>query len=192
MKERIQMKPVFLLRHAESAPDRRIQESEWPLSVEGERQRQELSEGLLGLGIDRIVSSPYKRAMATVELFAEGADLKVEVLSDLRERKLRESYIENWQEVLERSWRDWKFALPNSESGVECQNRMKGCVDGVVAEGKGRCILVRSPGNAIGLYLNALNPSFGFEAWGKMRNPDLFKIVYENGAPMRDQRFVYL
>jgi hypothetical protein len=37
-------------------------------------------------------------------------------------------------------------------------------------------VLVSSHGNAIGLYLNRLDSSFGFEAWEEMRNPDLFAV----------------
>jgi len=35
---------------------------------------------------------------------------------------------------------------------------------------------VSTHGNALGLYLNHLDPSFGFEAWRALRTPDLIAV----------------
>ena len=185
------MTTVFLLRHAESAPDRDLDEAEWPLSADGERQAIDLRDYLVSLDIDRIFSSPFARAIATVRPFADRIGRKVEIVSDLRERKLKEGFIDNWLDTLKRSWTDFDFALPNCESGTACQGRVKRCIDGLVARDPGRRILISSHGNAIGLYLNTIDPSFGFDGWAAMRNPDLFRIVYRSGAPTWDMSFVY-
>ena len=81
------MTTVFLLRHAESAPDRGVHESEWPLSAKGEQQALLLKDSLAALDIDRIFSSPYKRAVATVAPFARNHSIKITIAEDLRERK---------------------------------------------------------------------------------------------------------
>jgi len=182
---------VFLLRHAESAPCRDIPELEWSLSAEGEKQAIILPDYLISLNISRIFSSPYRRAVATVAPFAENVGLEVEIVSDLRERKLKDGSNDDWLVILKRSWADFNFSLPNCESGRACQERVKHCIEGLVAGNSGRNILVSSHGNAIGLYLNSLDPSFGFDDWASIRNPDLFKIVYQNGLPTRDSTFVY-
>lgn len=49
-------------------------------------------------------------------------------------------------------------------------------VEAVRAHHAGQHVLIASHGNAIGLYLNHLDPAFGFEAWRAMRMPDLYAV----------------
>ncbi len=69
------MTTIFLLRHAESAPHKDLPEPEWPLSEQGAKQALEICDLLLPLNIDRIFSSPYKRARETVhEIYSKVVD----------------------------------------------------------------------------------------------------------------------
>jgi len=54
---------VILVRHAQSAPDRARPEAEWPLSDVGRRQAEALVPVLEALGVERLASSPYLRAI---------------------------------------------------------------------------------------------------------------------------------
>lgn len=182
---------VYLVRHAESAPHPDVDEPRWPLSDEGARQVDALREDLSALGVDAIYSSPFDRAIATVRPFADEAGLTVNIVDDLRERKLTEGMIDNWREVLERAWRDFDFALPGCESSRSCQQRVVGCIRELATRNPGSTILASSHGNAIGLCLNALSPDFGFTQWSKLRNPDLFKIVVEESTLHWDTSFVF-
>jgi broad specificity phosphatase PhoE len=49
----------YLMRHAESAPDRSLLEADWPLSLRGEVQAEGLVPILRSLGVTWIVTSPY-------------------------------------------------------------------------------------------------------------------------------------
>ncbi len=53
----------------------------------------------------------------------------------------------------------------------------------------GNVLLVSSHGNAIALYLHALDPSYGFDNWVAMRNPDVFRIYYNSADPLWDHTF---
>ena len=44
-----------------------------------------------------------------------------------------------------------------------------------------KTLLVSSHGNAIALFLNYLQPSFGYDDWAAMKNPDLFRIEASAG-----------
>src|SRR5262245_43542221 len=83
---------IFLLRHAESIARPDSAEADWPRSPAGVRQAQHLAIALQPLQIDAVLVSPYARAKATVEPFAQNAGLSVQVIAELRERKL----IERW------------------------------------------------------------------------------------------------
>jgi hypothetical protein len=59
----------------------------------------------------------------------------------------------------------------------------------LVQRQRGKVLLVSSHGNAIALYLHALEPSYGFDNWAAMRNPELFRIYYNGVEPMWDYAF---
>ena len=101
----------FLIRHAQSQPDKNIPESLWPLSATGIEQTYRLKETLSNAGITKIFSSPYPRAVDTVLPLAKALDLQVETHDDLRERKLTGSMIDNWLDELKKTWDNFDYSL---------------------------------------------------------------------------------
>jgi len=61
----------------------------------------------------------------------------------------------------------------------------------LVQEQAGKVLLVSSHGNAIALYLHALDSSYGFDNWVAMRNPEVFRIYYHGTEPVWDQTFTW-
>ena len=183
------MTTVYLLRHAESQPDPSVPEPDWPLSARGHQQAKWLKTHLAPLAIDVIYSSPYTRAVATVTPFARATGRVIECIEGLRERKLTPGSVENWLEVVKRSWQHFDFAFPHCESSAQCQARMVRTLRSLVQEQAGKVLLVSSHGNAIALYLHALDPSYGFDNWVAMRNPDVFRIYYNSSDPVWDHTF---
>ena len=179
---------VYLLRHAESTVFPAVPESGWPLSEAGVQQAGELGPTLEPLGIDHVVSSPFVRAVETVRPFCEATGIKLLVDCDLRERRLSGRWILDFEGVLRRTWDDFDFALPGGESSRACQERVVGCVSRLATAARGQTLLASSHGNAIALFLNSLDPAFGWSEWRAMRNPDLFRVVF-NGEPNWDRDF---
>jgi 2,3-bisphosphoglycerate-dependent phosphoglycerate mutase len=180
---------ILLIRHAESQPSRELPEADWPLSLTGVRQAQELAEALQRWQIDAVFSSPYARAKATIEPFAQAVGLQVHVLATLRERKLTEGHWDDWLALLQQAWSDFSLALPHGESSYDCQQRVCQCLAQLAADHRGQTLLVCSHGNAIALYLNSIDQAFGFEAWAVMQNPDVFRITYDAGKPLWHKSF---
>lgn len=80
---------IFLVRHA-AAGDR----FDWdgpdrlrPLTARGGRQAHGLVEALEGRTVDRILTSPFTRCVATVEPLGAARGLAVEVVDELAERR---------------------------------------------------------------------------------------------------------
>lgn len=167
---------LYLLRHAESAPSPDEPESDWPLSETGRKQARALVDRIAGCRIDAVYSSPYRRAVATVQPLAADRDLPVHTDDRLRERELTDQWLDDHRQALRRVWNDFNLVLPGGESSVECQRRVGEALDDLRTRHDGDRVLVSSHGNAIGLYLNRLDSRFGFGAWKEMRNPDLFAI----------------
>lgn len=84
---------IYMVRHAES-PYTAGEERTRGLSAEGELKSRQVTELLQEEGIDVIVSSPYARAVRTVEGLARKLNLPIKTYEDLRERQFAgDSYI---------------------------------------------------------------------------------------------------
>ncbi len=170
---------LILVRHAESAPDSEIPESDWPLSELGRTQAQ----ALVGeIQVDRIYSSPYPRAVHTLLPVAEHLGLSVETMDDLRERRLAGRMLDNWLEALQNAWADFDRCLPGGESSRTCQNRVSEAMRDIAIANEGKVVAVASHGNALALFLNSIDGSFGFKEWQQMQNPHVFRVQFSNGT----------
>lgn len=179
---------IYLVRHAESRPSAEVRERDWPLSERGREQARALVAAMQGLGIDAIYSSPYPRAAHTVAPLAAALGKPLGIVEALRERVLTRRNLgrdEYWP-TIERYWGDRDFALPDGESNRACARRMVQAIDALAARHPGETIALASHGNALALYLGSLDPSFGYAQWRAMRNPDLFRVVYEAGRASWD------
>lgn len=170
------MSAGFLIRHAESAPDPTIAEPDWPLSARGHEQARALAEELAGRQVARIYASPYLRAVDTVRPLATRLGLEVELVDELRERKLSEGMIRDHAAVVERSWADFDFALPGCESARTAQARAVAVIERLLADNRGRVIALASHGQLISLWRNARDPQLGYADWRAMRNPHVFEL----------------
>ncbi|HLN63936.1 MAG TPA: histidine phosphatase family protein, partial [Symbiobacteriaceae bacterium] len=94
------MSRIYVVRHCKAAG----QEPEAPLTPEGEQQARRLADFLAGQPIDYLVSSPFRRAQATVAPLAERLGLPVHLDDRLGERVLAAGPLPDWQERLRASF----------------------------------------------------------------------------------------
>lgn len=180
---------IILIRHAESQPSADVPESEWPLSERGVAQAHVLIDLLAAECIDAIVSSPYLRARETVRPLAAARGLRIATISDLRERKLVPGHDPEWERHLRRAWRDFDYALPDCESGNMCQIRVRRALQTLARAHVGQTVIASSHGNAIALFLNTIDATFGFDRWRAMKNPELFAIHWCGDSATLDPAF---
>lgn len=185
------MTTIYLIRHAESAPDLHLPEPFWPLSPVGRRQAKDLVPLLRDLSPTHIYSSPYPRAIDTVRAFADTANLPIALDHDVRERRLTATHHPDWLALVERAWTDFDFRLPECESSREAQTRMRLAIERIMERHIGETTLVASHGNAIGLLLNALDPAFGFRQWKTLRNPDVICLKAPAGKLEWDRSYKF-
>lgn len=167
---------LYVLRHAESEARPNCPEPDWPLSTRGRQQAQMLIQPLTALGIDRVYSSPYRRAFNTVAPFAHHKGLTIHTDARLRERTLTREWLDDHEQAVMATWADFHLTHPGGESSASCQRRMMHVISELSRRHEGQTLLISSHGNAISLYLNSLDPAFGVENWRAMQNPDLFWV----------------
>lgn len=175
------MSRLILIRHAESSPDPQLPEYSWPLTDQGARQARDLIHELSSFEISSFYSSPFVRAVDTVQPLADALGVSITIKDGLKERHLSNGMIDNWHELVRESWNDFGFALPGCESAFDCQQRIRKCIETIAAAKSGKTRVISSHGNAIALFLSTIDRTFGFEQWQAMQNPQVFHIAYADG-----------
>ena len=115
---------LYFIRHAEpdfSEPDNYKRK----LTVSGEIQAQRLSEIFNDINVDGVYSSPYLRAIKTVEPIAKSKSLNVQLLDQFRERKSSDYRVskEKFLGYGKHQWDDFDFKLCGGESLNDVKNR---------------------------------------------------------------------
>jgi broad specificity phosphatase PhoE len=175
---------LVLVRHAQALPPDtpgwEERDDERPLSSEGLRQADDLAFELDPYGLTAIYSSPYARALQTVEPIARRRMMSVQVLDDLRERRLTPALQDDWHEVLARSWTDPDYALTGTESARVAQRRGIGVLDLLRARHlDGGRLLVGSHGNLISLILQTFEPAVDLAFHFAMPTPAIYHLEHD-------------
>lgn len=171
------MSQLLLVRHCESSG----QVPDAPLTEEGFLQASRLAEFLAPLEPDHVVSSPFLRAQQTIEPLATSLGLRVATEARLAERRLSGEPLDDWREQLRRSWQDLDHRPPGGETSREAQRRGREAFDEIAARGH-RCAVLVSHGNLLGLVMKTIDPSFGYDHWQALTNPDVFRVRFFDGA----------
>jgi 2,3-bisphosphoglycerate-dependent phosphoglycerate mutase len=181
-------KTLYLVRHAQSLPIAERGFAGWPLSELGVEQAERLADLLSTLGIEQVFSSPFTRTLDTARPFSKRQTLEITLVPDLRERLIVNDNCHPSDEVWRRSWEDFNFALPECEPSAAAQARICRAVADV-ARRTNRVSALFTHGNVIGLFLNALVPSYGRLEAEALTNPDVIKLECDGAAFMWDCQF---
>ena len=165
------MKRILLLRHCTSSG----QEPEANLAPEGYQQAQKLVSQLGDYSIDLLISSPYQRAVESITPFANSRGLDIRTDPRLAERTISEHRIDNWMDYIKGSYNDPELAAPTGESANDVIQRAWPVIQSAF-ESDFQLPLLSTHGQWISLVLNSIDPTFGFEGWQQLRNPDLIEL----------------
>ncbi|MFJ8071817.1 histidine phosphatase family protein [Peribacillus sp. NPDC096447] len=165
------LKKIYIVRHCEAQG----QPSESQLTEKGSKQAKYLVDFFSNAKIDRIISSPFLRAIQSVEPLSEKTNIKIEIDERLSERTLSTTDLPDWYEKLKATFNDMELKFEGGESSQEAMNRIVDVVEEVFKSGTENTVIV-SHGNIISLLLKNYNRDFDFECWGNLSNPDVFQI----------------
>lgn len=172
---------IYMIRHAES-PFEFGQEKTRGLSEEGLEKAKKVAEIFEDIDVDFIVSSPYRRAIQTVEYLANKKDLSIIKFEELQERPIKGlDYKLPWNELvkaIEKSFEDIDFSLRGGESTRKAQERSIPIIEKLLDEYKGKSIVVGTHGNIMTIIMNYYNKEYGFNFWNSTSTPDIYKLNF--------------
>ena len=160
----------YLIRHAHSmySPD------EWnrPLSQKGQASLSQLNM-LESKPISAIYSSPYKRAIETVEPLAQTLGLSIQLDKRLIERKLSSQSISDqaFEATLKQLWKNPAISLPGGESNLTAQKRALSFLQDLEKLHQNEHIIISSHGNLVCILLNYFDDTINYNFWKQLPMP---------------------
>ena len=131
----------------------------------------------------RIISSPFKRAMQTIEKLSLDMSINIEQSNALEEIRIGKDENLSKHQIIEKMWSDENFKVKNGSSQSEHVKMIKQNIEKILDdfyENDYNLILV-SHGNSIGIILKYfLNTSFTFNDWKKISMPDMYCLEFDN------------
>lgn len=171
------MTTLYFVRHAHSTytPD----EVERPLSEKGYLDALRVTEVLKEENIDVVVSSPYKRAIQTVQGTADFFHKEIEIVEECKERLLTRTAVEDFSYAITKVWEDYNFSWEGGESNFVAQQRGMNAIHRILDKYNNKQIVIGTHGNIMTLIMNYYNQTYDFTFWKKLDMPDIYKLTFE-------------
>ncbi|MDF9841146.1 MULTISPECIES: histidine phosphatase family protein [unclassified Paenibacillus] len=179
---------IYMVRHGESPTNEgNHNERTRGLTEKGKRDALQVAETLKQEEIEVFVSSPYLRAILTIEDLAGASGQEVLLYEDLKERIFlnedKRLPDEELIPLLELSFVDPDFALPGGESNADCQGRAIAVVKELLKNYKGRKIALGTHGAVMTLIMNHYDKKYDLDFLLNMSKPDVYRLDF-NGEEL--------
>jgi 2,3-bisphosphoglycerate-dependent phosphoglycerate mutase len=178
---------IYMVRHAES-PFIFDKERTRILSKDGEIEADKVATLMLSEKIDVIVSSPFARAIQTIEPIATTRNLAIELYEELKERMIKGNYKLPWEEVepaIKKSFEDKDYCLPGGETTRQAQERAVPIIKQLLKEYEGESIVLGTHGNIMTIIMNYFDGKYGYDFWASTSKPDIYRLIFIDGE-LRD------
>lgn len=173
-----EMTTIYFVRHCQS--DHSVHDDRTrPLTPKGLGDSKLVTEFLRDKGIDAVLSSPYQRAMDTVQDFADAYGFSIETVEDFRERKVGNRWVEDFMAFVKHHWEDVDYREPEGESLRQVQSRNVAALWEVLEQYEGKTIAVGTHGTALSSIINFYQPRFGFEQFAEIVNLTPWVVKFE-------------
>lgn len=175
---------VYFVRHAQtdySTSDDR----ERLLTETGMRDRHKVEEYFMQNGlldkITRIYSSPYRRAIDTIQPLADCIGKPIVLVENFRERMV-DATDEDYFQVNKRLWKDFNEKVQGGESLGEVTNRNIQALNHILAVHKDAIVVIGSHGTSLSTILHHYQPEFGYKDFKRVIEikPWIVRLEFSN------------
>ncbi|MGE1012532.1 histidine phosphatase family protein [Bacillus wiedmannii] len=174
---------IYMVRHGESS---KLEGSERTrgLTEKGSLDAHRITDILKTEGIDTFISSPYKRAVLTIEKTANFYEKEILIYENLKECMFssgdqvildREVY-----SLVKKMFSDPDFALTEGESYKDCQRRVVKVLKEILMDFQGQKIVIGTHGLVMTLMMNYFDKQYGFEFLIHTSKPDIYKLEFND------------
>ncbi|OIK13351.1 histidine phosphatase family protein [Bacillus sp. MUM 13] len=168
---------LYFVRHAHS--EYSTEELKRPLSEKGLCDAKIVNQLLAKESIDYVISSPYLRAVQTVEGAAKDIGKEVIIVDAFKERQLSSQYVEDFQLAVTKVWKEPAFYWKGGESNITAQKRGVKATIKVLERFENKNILIGTHGNIMVLIMNYFDTNYGFDFWKELNMPDIYKLSFD-------------
>lgn len=185
------MTKIYFVRH--SKPDFNIKDDlTRPLTEEGLKICERVTEFLMDKDVDIIFSSPYKRAVDTIKDFAERSHLHINIVEDFRERKVDSGWIEDFNAFSKKQWTNFDYKMSDGESLSEVQKRNIDALHKILKENENKNIVIGTHGTALSTIINYYDKSFDYSQFERIKDcmPFIVCIEFEGVRPVKIMEFL--
>jgi len=172
------MTNIYLVRHGEVdyIPDDFMR----PLSEKGIIDTEKVTKAFRDINVDIVLSSPYIRAIDTVEGIAMDKGVGIELIDNFRERKVDDTPVEDFSGFTKLQWENFDYALENGESLKEVQRRGIDALSKVINKYKNKNVVIGTHGTILCTILNYYDKNHDYNFWKSIKMPDVFKLSFED------------
>lgn len=163
------MTTVYFVRHAQpnlANHDDLTRE----LTPKGLEDRHLVTNLLADMPVNAVLSSPYKRAVDTVQPLADARGLTIRTVGEFRERRVDSCWIEDFNAFCRAQWADFDYKLSDGESLREVQSRNIAALQAVLREYPNQTVVIGSHGTALSTIINYYDNTFGYEQFEAIRS----------------------
>ncbi|GEM02252.1 2,3-bisphosphoglycerate-dependent phosphoglycerate mutase [Halolactibacillus halophilus] len=174
---------VIWIRHAE--PDFSVHDDAMsPLTEKGKSDSQALGTVFNDESIHTIYSSPYIRAIETVKPLADTIGLEVQIIDDLRERKITNHWIADFDGFVKKQWQDFSYCLPEGESLSIVQKRNIAVLMELMTRHSGQTIMIGTHGTSLSTIIQYFEPDFGLQDFLALKNkmPVVIEMTFKDAV----------
>jgi 2,3-bisphosphoglycerate-dependent phosphoglycerate mutase len=168
---------LYLVRHGKATG----QAPEAPLTSEGIAQAEMLAEFLSGVSIDQIVSSPFTRAVQSIEPLAKRSGQEIKTDDRLVEAVLSTIDYPDWLDRLRSTFSDFDLSFEGGESSRTATARAVAAINDALQSGADSTLVV-THGRLMTLILKHFDSKYGFEDWRNLSAPDVYRVMMKDGS----------
>ncbi|MFJ7982749.1 histidine phosphatase family protein [Lysinibacillus xylanilyticus] len=182
------MTVIYFVRHAHShfAAD----EYNRPLSDKGFEDRDRVTKLFKNKIIHTIYSSPYNRAVQTVEGIAQEHKLQINTIDSLKERILSTENILDFDAAIQQVWSHPNFAFEGGESNAIAMQRAITTLQKIILAHPNDNIVIGTHGNVMALIMQYFDPKYDYSFWKKLSMPDVYQLTFQHSV-LRDVQRIW-
>lgn len=181
---------VYMVRHGESPKEGNDRTR--GLTEKGYIDAQRVTDILKDEKIDAVVSSPYIRAVLTVEKIAQQIGQEVLVFEDLKERifssENKRLADKELVQVLEKSFFDSNFSLEGGESNTDCQKRAIKVLKELLGTLRNKKVVIGTHGAIMTLMMGYFDSTYDLNFLHNTSKPDIYRMEFNEQELLDVQR----